>query len=116
MTYKSVPVFDVARGNLGRTPVYSFTDLLFQQDVRFGGTRIHLGLNIDNLFDQDTVTRLFQTRYRDQITGITDAQFFQGFDVEALAAQRGLRPDARFTLADQFLGARTFRVQARFTF
>jgi TonB dependent receptor/Carboxypeptidase regulatory-like domain len=116
VTYKSVPVFDVARGNLGRTPVYSFTDLLFQQDVRFGGTRINLGLNIDNLFDQDTVTRLFQTRYRDQITGITDAQFFQGFDVEALAQQRGLRPDARFTLADQFLGARTFRVQARFTF
>jgi carboxypeptidase family protein/TonB-dependent receptor-like protein len=116
VTYKSVPVFDDARGNLGRTPVYSFTDLLFQHEVRVAGTRVNLGLNIDNLFDQDTVTRQFQARYRDSISGITDAQFLRGFDVQALAQQRALRPDPRFTLADQFLGARSFRVQARFSF
>ena len=116
ITYKSVPVFDEARGNMGRSPIYSSTDLFVQHDVRFSGFRVNLGLNVSNLFDQDTVTRLFTTRYRDAVAGITDVQFFQGFDVPALAAARALRPDARFNQADQFLGARTVRVQARFSF
>jgi hypothetical protein len=77
---------------------------------------VNVGLNIINLFDQDTVTRQFQARYRDSIAGITDAQFFQGFDVASIAEARRLRPDPRFDLADQFLGARTLRVQARVSF
>ena len=81
-----------------------------------GRTRVNVGLNVINLFDQDTVTRLFQTRYRDQIAGVNDAQFFQGFDHAALAVSRGLRPDARYTLSDQYLGARTIRVQATLRF
>jgi outer membrane receptor protein involved in Fe transport len=116
VTYKSVPVFDEARGNLGRSPMYSLTDLFVQHDIRIAGTRVNLGLNVFNVFDQDTVTRLFTTRYRDAISGITDEQFFQGFDVAALAAARNLRPDARFNQPDQYLGARTIRVQARFSF
>ena len=63
-----------------------------------------------------SVTRLFTTRYPDPISGISDAQFFQGFDVAALAAATNLRPDARYTQADQWLGARTIRLQARFSF
>ena len=117
VTYKSVPVFDEARGNLGRTPTFTQTDLLLQHEVRLPGqTRMNVGLNVINLFDQDTVTRAFQARLRDQVAGINDAQFFQGFDVAALAESRGLRPDPRFSLADQFLGARAIRVQARLSF
>ena len=116
ITYKSVPIFDDARGNMGRSPIYSQTDLFLQHDFRFRGARLNLGLTVNNVFDQDTVTRLFTTRYRDAIAGITDAQFFQGFDVAALAAARALRPDARFNQADQFLGARSFRVQTRISF
>ena len=116
ITYKSVPVFDDARGNMGRTPVYSFTDLFAQQDIRIKGLRFNLGVTVFNLFDQDTVTRVFTTRYRDAISGITDTQFFQGFDVQQLAAATNLRPDARFNQADQYLGARTIRVQTRFSF
>jgi hypothetical protein len=59
---------------------------------------------------------VFQARFRDSISGISDAQFFQGFDVAAIAAQRNLRSDPRFTLADQFLSARTIRVQAKLYF
>ena len=77
---------------------------------------MNVGVNIINLFDQDTVTRLFTTRYRDRIGGINDAQFFEGFDHAALAVSRGLRPDARYTQSDQYLGARTIRVQATFRF
>ena len=101
---------------MGRSPIFSQTDLVVQHDVRFSGLRLNLGVNVFNLFDQDTVTRLFTTRYRDPVAGITDEQFLAGFDVQALAAARNLRPDARFNQADQFLGARTIRVQARFSF
>jgi hypothetical protein len=117
VTYKSVPVFDEARGNLGRTPVFSQTDLLFQHELRLPGqTRLNVGVNVINLFDQDTETRVFQARLRDQIAGINDAQFFQGFDWSALAQSRNLRPDPRFSLTDQYLNARSIRVQARFSF
>ncbi len=125
ISYKSVPAFDHGRDNLGRTPVYNNTNLFVQHDVPFPGrTRLNLGLNITNLFDQDTATRLFTTRYRDAIAGVTDAQFFQGFDSAAIVAARlatpstsdDIRPDARFTLSDQYQGARSFRVQAKFIF
>ena len=70
ITYKSVPVFDEARGNLGRTPIYSRRICSCQQDVPLPGrTRMNVGVNVINLFDQDTVTRLFQTRYRDHDRG-----------------------------------------------
>ena len=79
ITYKSVPVFSDARGDLGRTSTYTQTDLLFQHEIPLpGSSRMSVGLNILNLFDQDTVTRQFQARYRDPIAGITDAQFFRG--------------------------------------
>ena len=33
ITYKSVPVFDEARGNLGRSPIFTQTDLILQHDL-----------------------------------------------------------------------------------
>jgi hypothetical protein len=117
ITYKSVPVFDEGRGNLGRSPVFSETDLTVYHDFRLTDTmRVNLNLNVLNLFDQDTVTGLFAGRYRDQIAGITDAQFFQGFDAAAIAAARNLRPDARFGLANAYQGPRTVRIQAKLLF
>jgi outer membrane receptor protein involved in Fe transport len=121
---KSVPVFDSGRNNLGRTGALSQTDLLIYQDFRLvGSTRLHVNVNIDNLFDQDTVTRLFTTRYRDGLP-VSDAQFFAGINTAALVDQlnsdsitsNNIRHDPRFRLSDQFLGARVFRVQAKFSF
>lgn len=118
ISFKSVPVFVYGRGDLGRSPVYSNTDLsVFHTFGLPGHTRVQLYLNVFNLFDQETVTRLFTTRYRDNIPGLTDAMFFQGFDSAAIAAaNKNVRPDPRFGRADQYLGARTMRVQAKFTF
>ena len=117
-TFKSVPVFDHGRINMGRTPVFSNTNVFLQHDIRLPGhSRVNIGLNITNVFDQDTVTRRSTARYRDQISGLTDAQFFQGFDTAALVAARpSIRPDPRFGLPDQYQGARTFRVQAKIIF
>lgn len=118
ITYKSVPVFDSGRISMGRTPVFSNTNLFLQHDIRLPGhSRLNVGLNINNLFDQDIVTRYATARYRDQISGLTDAQFFQGFDLAShVAARPSIRADPRFGLADQYQGARTFRVQAKVIF
>ncbi len=118
ISFKSVPVFAYGRGDMGRTPVFSSTDLSLWQTISLPGkTHVMLGLNVFNLFDQDTVTRLFTTRYRDNIPGLTDETFFRGFDSAAIAAANpNVRPDARFGQPDQFQGARTFRLQAKFTF
>lgn len=117
VTIKSVPVFDQGRGNLGRSPVFSQTDLLLYHDFGLPGSmRLNLNVNVINLFDQDTVTRYFTARYRDQLP-VGDAQFFAGFDAQAVAAANpNIRRDARFLMADQYQGARSVRVQARVSF
>jgi hypothetical protein len=57
------------------------------------------------------------SKYRDQLPGVTDAGFFQGFDEQALVTANGkVRPDPRFGLPDQFLGARSMRFQAKISF
>jgi hypothetical protein len=50
------------------------------------------------------------------MTGITDAQFFQGFDPEAIIINNRLRFDPRFTMADQYQNARSIRIQAKLMF
>jgi outer membrane receptor protein involved in Fe transport len=119
MRQKNIPFFPFGRGDLGRTPVYSRTDLFLQHDVRlWGGHKINLGLNIENLFDQDTVTRTYTLPYRDTFN-VSDQVFFSGtFDPVALAtaAPGTYRPDARFGLADQYQARREMRLQVRYTF
>lgn len=91
-------------------------DLLLQQDVRLpGNTRVTLGLNATNLFDQKTVTGYQGTPYRDGFN-VADATFFSGFDPAAVAAAQNFRPDARFGMASGFQDPRVIRVQAKFSF
>jgi hypothetical protein len=124
ITVKSVPVFDSGRGNLGRSPTFSQTNLAVYHNFRLTrGMQINLNMNVINLFDQDTVTRIFTARYRDAIP-VSDAEFFAGFSHEAIVAARlatpstsdNIRPDPRFTQPDQYQGARAIRFQAKFIF
>jgi hypothetical protein len=60
-----VPIPEIRRGDLGRTPTFSQTDFAVSHKYRFGRDQrfTFVGdLNILNLFDQDTVTGLFTTR------------------------------------------------------
>jgi outer membrane receptor protein involved in Fe transport len=117
VTYKSVPVYFAGRNDIGRTPIYSNTNLGVYYALRVGGAReVQLMLNVVNLFDQDTVTRIFGTRWRDPLSGVSDAGFFQGFDTVALATAAKLRPDARYLLPDQYQSPRSVRVEAKFRF
>ena len=118
VTVVGVPVYYLGRGNLGRTPVFSQTDLQVQHGFRLPGhTRVDLAANILNLFDQDTFTNVQNTPYRDAIPINSKTGFFQGFDADAIAAATpSIRKDPRYRQASAFQGARSIRVNARFTF
>jgi outer membrane receptor protein involved in Fe transport len=124
ITVKNVPVFDGGRGNLGRSPTFSETGLSIYHDFKLGESkRLNLNVTITNLFDQDTVTRLFTTRYRDAIPA-SDEQFFGGINSAAIVntlnsdaiTSNNIRPDARFQLPDQWQAERSFRIMAKFLF
>ena len=117
ITVFNVPVFNLGRGNLGRTPVFSQTDFSLTQNVPlFGHTNAILELNVINLFDQDTVTAFSNTPYRDAIP-VTTQQFFAGFNADAIAAATpSVRKDARFGLPSSFQSARSVRIDAKFRF
>jgi outer membrane receptor protein involved in Fe transport len=118
MNQKNVPFFPFGRGDLGRTPTLTQTNLLVQHQFQLGPRTLSLGLNIDNLFDQMTVTRRATTPYRDSFN-VSDAAFFSGtFDPSALAtaSPTTYRPNATFNLPDQYQNRREMRLQLRFTF
>jgi outer membrane receptor protein involved in Fe transport len=119
MSEKGIPFYPFGRNNLGRTPTFYRTDLLIQHDVRlFGDHRVNVGLNVENLFDHDIVTRNFTTQFRDTFN-VTDQAFFSGtFDPLALqaAAPNTYRPDPRYLLPDQWMDRRQLRLQVRYSF
>ena len=60
ITTDQIPVFVNGRGDLGRTPVLSRTDLLVSHEFRgMGSQRIRLELNVLNLFNQKTATHIY---------------------------------------------------------
>jgi outer membrane receptor for ferrienterochelin and colicin len=131
VTYASVPVYYKGRGDLGRTPTLTQTDLVLTHSIKIkGGARLGLEANISNVFDQDTVTQIAFAAYRDALTipGFTNnpgGAFFQpgGFDTDAIQAARFAagngttgRPDPRYKLPNAYQGARAVRVLARISF
>ena len=135
VNYQSVPVAVYGFGDLGRTPMWSQTNLLFGHTFRIRGeSRVNVQLNIENLFDQDTVTAYDTTPYLNgQMSfpgerlpdGSSDfSGFFAGFDPRAIMAAVNAatptlaNPDTRYGsgLGTSFQGPRSVRVYVRFGF
>jgi hypothetical protein len=112
----TVPFFPLGRGNLGRTPVLSQTDLSLWQDFRMARTNLQLGVTVLNLFDQDTVTR----RYRLRLTGalpVSSEEFFaNGLDYAGLVAAHPELHDVKFNQPDQYQAPREVRFTVKFQF
>jgi hypothetical protein len=124
---QNIPVFVNGRGDLGRTPVVSQTDLLLAHEVRVGeGKRIRLEFNAQNLFNQKTslYTYTFYNRFRTRSSGMNlgAVDVRNGYDYEALVAAS---PDAkkstgaldpRFGWADNFGNGFAGRFGVKFQF
>jgi hypothetical protein len=81
--YLSAPTFPFGRGDLGRTPAYSQTDLAVSHEFRLArGMRLRLEANVRNLFDQAAViSRVTQINQSGAIpqSRLSPAQFFAGY-------------------------------------
>ena len=105
VSYMTAPMFPYGRGDLGRMPVFTQTDLNFGHTFRIGE---RLGLkfeaNATNLLNQATViSRVTQMNWNSNITSsqLPLSQFFKGFNLNdfvrpgSLKLQCDLRPARR---------------------
>ena len=117
-TIAGVPVFYKGRGNLGRLPSTMQTDLNLQHGFRLPGhTRAEIEMSVINLFDQDIASQISNAPYRDAIPTSAALGFFNGVDVDALAAATtSIRKDARYKQYSGFQSARSMRFMVKFNF
>jgi hypothetical protein len=112
------PFFPNGRGSMGRTPTFSQTDLSLFQDVRFGRQSFQLQVTVLNLFDQDTVTRLDNTRYFGSAAlPLTTTSFFNtNWNYEALLAANPASVDPKWGQPNQYQAPREVRLTVKFNF
>ena len=120
------------RGDLGRSPTFSQTDLSVTHRYRFGrDNRFTLAgdLNITNLFDQDTVTAIYPTmntttnRPSAAGLGLSGQAYANGYTTGALQttienhiATTANQKDARYKMPQIFQGPREVRFGFRLLF
>jgi len=83
--YLSAPTFPFGRGDMGRTPTYSQTDLALTHSFKLTkGTSLRFEVNVRNLFDQDSIiSRVTQINRSGAISAanLPLSQFFAGYNL-----------------------------------
>ena len=91
-TLNGIEVMVNGRGDMGRTPVLSTTDLLVSHQLDLGGRkRLRLELNVLNLFNQKTVRHRFNYVNRARASSEIDlsrTDLAQGYDYNAMIDAR----------------------------
>ena len=91
-TTNTIPVLVNGRGDMGRTPMLSRTDLLVSHELgSMGGRRIRFELNVINLFNQKTATHIFNSLNKgaglaraDSAIDLSGVDLAKGHDYNAL--------------------------------
>jgi len=124
---QNIPLFVNGRGDLGRTPVFSNTDLLLTHDIKFGESakRLHFEFNFQNLFNQkiSQLTYMYYNRLRTRSSGMSmNFDFTKGYDYKKLvaaspdAARSTGALDPRFGKPDSFSPGFSGRFGVKFLF
>jgi outer membrane receptor protein involved in Fe transport len=113
----NLPVQYLGRGSDGRTPVYSQTDLLVQHDLRLGDRSVQVFLNVLNLFNQETVTGVYQTyQYVNGVVPDEDLFYAGRQRLADLITSQNVVRDPRFLMANAYQAPVQARVGFRFRF
>lgn len=132
-TSNQIPMYVNGRGDAGRTPVFSQTDLLVAHSFKVGeGKSLRFEANLLNLFNQKTALFVFDRYTREEhsgSSGICVAGCFpavdlrQGFDWQAAVTDAGLSAgyagadlDPRYLQEAEFNQGFQARFQVKFTF
>jgi hypothetical protein len=126
------PQIFLERGDLGRSPVFSQTDLNFTHRYRFGQDdrfTMALDLNFLNLFDQATVTGIYTTvnpssaPVNASALGLSQVAYANGLtsgtllnQITARVASQPDRSDIRYKMPFLYQSPRTVRFGFRFIF
>jgi hypothetical protein len=105
--------FVEGRGNLGRTPVLTRTDLLVSQELPLlGSKRLRLELNVLNVFNQKTTRHIFNAINRgagvarnSAAADLSGVDLSKGYDYNALilrSPEGANAYDPRYKMADLF--------------
>ncbi len=113
----SLPFFPYGRGDLGRTDALSQTDMYVAHEFELGSGsfRFKVSLSVFNLFDEDSVTDVYN-RVLQQDLPLNEAEFFAGFDPDRVIADHDIPLDPRFGLAEERQRARSVRLGIRLSF
>jgi hypothetical protein len=105
VTVNDIPYYVEGRGDYGRTPVFSQTDLLVSHEFAMGeGKRLRLEFNMINLFNQKTSMFTFDRFNREEHSDsagidLHDVDLSKGFDWRAMVAAT---PDGAQALDPRF--------------
>lgn len=117
----TVPIYVNGRGDLGRTPVFSQTDLYIYHEFKVHERwRFKIDANCSNLFNRGTATSRY-TNYlnRNEANVVqfdNDVDFFKGFDWKAMVKAQDLHMDPGFNKPSFFQGYRDMRIGFKVTF
>jgi hypothetical protein len=138
--FTGYPVFVYGRNDLGRTPALSQLDLNAMQEFKLPGhTRVQVGANIDNVFDQDQWLALYPASSYGPTPYISTAGGYGninlpfgtsppavlytpgGYNVPQIAANYiagggNLKANPFYTTPSSFQGRRLIRFEMKFTF
>jgi hypothetical protein len=90
--HSGVPMLVEGRGDMGRTPVLSTTDMMISHDIKIAeGKRLRFEFNALNLFNQKTARyrQVFMTRFRDpgSAMDMSEVNLLQGYDWKKLLSE-----------------------------
>jgi hypothetical protein len=91
-TTNTIPVLVNGRGDMGRTPFLTRTDLLVSHELNVTATqRVRFELNVINLFNQKTATHIFNSLNKgaglaraDSAIDLSNTDLAKGYDYRAL--------------------------------
>lgn len=128
-TVNQVQTYVNGRGDLGRTPFFTQTNLVVGHSFKVAeGKALRFEFNMINLFNKKTVSHIFNQPNRGANTSnapdsgidLSGTNLFKGYDYKALLAaiaKTGVDPyDARFGLPDLFSAGFSGRLGVKFTF
>jgi len=128
-TVNQIPVIVNDRGDLGRTPFFTQTDIMVAHEIKFGEVkRLRFEFNALNVFNQKTSLHTFDQLNRGAGTqngdfafiDLSNTNLFQGYNYNAMLqgiAAAGQNPyDPRFGMADLYNTGFSGRLLVKFIF
>jgi hypothetical protein len=126
-TINGTEVFVEGRGDMGRTPVLNYTDVLLSHEVNIGGAadrRVRFELNVLNVFNQKTARHVYNKLNRARSAAevnLGPLNLANGYDYNALIAntadgRRGLALDPRYGQEDLFNDGTRAHFMVKFLF